>query len=473
MTELNKAEGITKNALCNTPNQHARPANLEICDHGIIFHGYQEYFLAKDWIQVLPEDVPLQKKRDFLLPYFQPRFLEQRTLLDLGANAAFYCFWAVQQKAEKAIAVDIDDEYLKIVEGAKQRLGFENLEIVRANVVDWQESADVVVALALVHWIYSCTALLGSLDAVIEKLAQLTKYMLIVEWIEPDDQAIQFFHHVDWNKDIVREPYTLEAFEAALSHYFCKSEVVGSISPTRKLYVAFHSPNEIDLSGPLPLIMSREKVLSSRLLAKENGIEYWSCLYDNGKTIYKQATLDLARREASFLSDLKSNYFPKVLRSWSEHKYTVVVLEKILGEPLEKGARDINEHPEEMYYFIENCLNILYELKQKGIVHRDIRPDNILMRAGKPVLLDFGWAVSEKQPYFTPNGLGASERPPDGSFCDVYSMGKVLERVNRERYPKFADVIKLMTEPDAYLRITDLVLLKLLFAMAFKREVHK
>lgn len=470
MTELDNAKGDIPNALCNTPNQHARPVSLEIHNQGIIFHGYQEYFLTKDWIQVSPMDFPLQKKYNLLLPYFRPRFLKQRTLLDLGANAAFYCFWALQQKAEKAIAVDIDEEYLKMVEEAKQQLGFEKLKIVRANVADWQEPGDVVVALALVHWIYSCTALIGSLDDVVGKLAQLTRYMLIVEWIEPEDPAIQFFHHIDWNKDVAREPYTLEAFEAALAHHFCRNMVIGEISPTRKLYVAFRSPYELDLSGPLPLIMPEEKLISSRFLAKEEGVEYWSCLYDDEKAIYKQATLDLAQREKNFLSDLKSDYFPKVLGGWSEQKYSVMVLEKILGEPLEKAAGNINEHPEKMYHFIEDCLNILCELKQNGIVHRDIRPDNILIRNGKPVLIDFGWAISEKQPYYTPDQLGVLGRPPDGSFCDIYSMGKVLEQVNQGRYPKFADIINLMTESDAYLRVTDLALLRLLFAMIFMRE---
>ena len=471
MTELDNTEG-GKKTLCNTPNQHTRPANLEIHDRGVVFHGYQEFFLAKDWIRVLREFVSLKIKHDLLLPYFQPRFLKHRTLLDLGANAAFYCFWALQQKAEKVIAVDIDEEYLEMIEEAKQRLGFENLEAVQANVADWQEPADIVVALALVHWIYSCSADMGSLDAVVEKLAGLTKYMLIVEWIEPEDPAIQFFHHIEWNKDIVREPYTLEAFEAALSHHFRKTEVIGSVSPTRKLYVAFHSPKEIDISGPLPLIMPKEKLISSRLLAKEDGIEYWSSVYDDNKAIYKQTTLDLAQRDASFLSDLKSKYFPKVLKSWTEHKYSVVALEKIVGEPMERAVGHINEHPKEMHHFIEDCLNILGELKQKGIIHRDIRLDNLLMRDGIPVLLDFGWAVSEKQPYHIPSGLGELGRPPDGSFCDVYSMGKVLEQVNQGRYPKFADVIQLMTEPDAYLRITDLTLLKLLFELAYKRELQ-
>ena len=473
MTELNNAGRGIKKALCITPNQYARQAYLEPRDHGIIFHGYQEYFLGKDWIQVLPVDDILQKKHELLLPYFQPRYLKNRTLLDLGANSAYYSFWALQQMVKKAIAVDIDEEYLKLVKKAKKRLGFDALEIVQANFADWNRPADIVVALALVHWIYSCTALFGSLDAVIGKLAQLTKYMLIIEWIEPDDQAIQFFHHIDWNNDIAHEPYTLELFEAALVRHFQKNVCIGKISPTRKLYVAFRSANEIDLSGPMPLIMPLENLISSRLLANEDGIDYWSYVFDDGKAIYKQATLDLATREAGFLSGYKSIYFPKVIKSWSESKYSVVVLEKIFGEPLLKVSRGINGDVEVMYRFIGDCLNILCELNKKGIVHRDIRPDNILMRNGKPVLLDFGWAVSEKQPYFIPYGLGVSERPTDGSFSDIFSMGMVLEKVNQGRYPKFAEVIKLMTEPDAYLRIYNLELLKLLFAMTYKREASK
>ena len=366
MTELDKREGANEN-LCKTPNQPARPSALEIHDHHVVFHGYQEFSLAKDWISVLPADNSLQVKYGLLLPYFQPRFLKQRTLLDLGANAAFYCFWALQQKAEKAIAVDIDEEYLKMIERAKQRLGFENLEIFQANVVDWQEPADVVVALALVHWIYSCSADLGSLDAVIGKLASLTKYMLIVEWIEPEDPAIQYFHHIEWNKNLIREPYTLEAFEAALARHFHKMEFIGSVSPTRKLYAAFHSITEVDISGPLPLIMAKEKLISSRLLAKEDGIEYWSCVYDDDKAIYKQATLDLAQRDANFLSDLKGRYFPKVLRSWTEDKYSGVVLEKIIGETIERAATRINERPKEMYQFIEDCRIFWANLRGKGL----------------------------------------------------------------------------------------------------------
>ena len=104
----------------------------------------------------------------------------------------------------------------------------------------------------------------------------------------------------------------------------------------------------------------------------------------------------------------------------------------------------------------------------KGILHRNIRRDNVFMQGGKPVLRDFGWAISEHDAYFSPLGLGGYERSPDALFSDVYSMGKILEYVNRQHYRPFDWVISLMTMEDASLRITDLVVLRTLFDTALK-----
>ena len=56
--------------------------------------------------------------------------------------------------------------------------------------------------------------------------------------------------------------------------------------------MAFRTDQEID--GPLPLIKDRECVISSRWVARNDGIDYWSRLYDGGNVIFKQATLNLA-----------------------------------------------------------------------------------------------------------------------------------------------------------------------------------
>jgi SAM-dependent methyltransferase len=448
------------------PNKYARAPKLELSDGRAVFYGYQEFILTRNSITVSERDENLQRKRDLLERFFRPAYLKRRKVLDLGSNAGFFCFWAVQNGADRSTAVDIDDTYLGMVRTAADRLGFDNVETIKSNVSDWDHPADVVLALALVHWIYSCTALFGSIDSIVSRLAQLTRFMLIVEWVDQEDPAMAFFHHTDWNKELVREPYDRADFEDALTRHFSRHVFVGEISPTRRLYVAFQTSHEIDLSGPLPLIMPKRSLISSRCLATSNGVEYWSRVYDQGDTIVKQTTLDLALREAHFLSQLTSDYFPRVLETRRKATYSVVVLEKIQGIPLSKAKEDINASPDRLHEFVQHCLNLVDELRLRGIVHRDILPENMIVRNGRPVLLDFGWAVSDTSPYFAPEGLGNLGRPPDGSFCDVYSMGRVFDGINERRYPAFSRVIELMTEPDPSLRITDPGILKILFASA-------
>ena len=108
-------------------------------------------------------------------------------------------------------------------------------------------------------------------------------------------------------------------------------------------------------------------------------------------------------------------------------------------------------------------MNLLDILQRLGIEHRDIRLDNIIVRDQKPVLINFGWAISKDKAFFTPLNLNQVERPLDGVHSDIYSMGKILDSVNRHKYPKFDLVIGLMTDEDRVSRITNLDCLKQLF----------
>jgi len=451
------------------PNKFTRPAHLSLSSHSATFQGYQEFILTKDAVTVLAVDVALRKTQELLTPFFKPRYLAQRSLVDLRANGGFFSFWARQNGADKVIALDMDDAYLKMMEAARAELGIENIEIVKADVADWHEPADVVLAFALNHWVYSCPSIFCSLDDAVEALAELTNYLLIVEWVDPADPAIDLVHHRDWNQAYAGGPYTPRAFETALACHFARYELIGEVSPTRRLYAAFRTPHEIDFSSPLPLLREKGSVIYGRFQAKHEGVEYWSYIYDDGEVIYKQATRDLAARGAGFLAELGSEHFPRVLSVRSEGMYSVAALEKIRGVPLSDAAAQIASSPGQLHDFINHCLEILKALRRQGILHRDISGQNILVREGKPVLLDFDWAVSLAHPFFTPEGLGRTGQPPDGSYCDVYSMGKVFEQINHGRYPAFDPVIEMMAESNASLRTTDLDTVMVLFAAAAGR----
>ncbi len=448
----------------NTPNKYARPAYLEETENTLTFHGYQEFSLGTGSLSVLDIDDNLRKKKELLDLYFTPSFLCDRTLTDFGANSGYFCFLALNNGGKSATAIDMDEDYLRMVRRAKSKYGYESLNVIRSNIEDWNEQSDIVLALALIHWIYSCTASFGDLHGIIEKFAKLAKYMLIIEWVEPDDPAINFFHHLNWNEQVKRGPYTLKAFEDALSKNFARYQCIGSVTPTRKIYIAYSTNHEIDLSGPLPIIKDKKTIISRRCLIIHEGKEYWSCVYDGGDAIFKQAATELAEREGLFLSQLDHEYFPKLLEVKSETGYSVLTLEKIHGDTLDKASDYLNSSPENFNAFIQHCLNLLEILQGLGIEHRDIRPDNIIVRDTKPVLIDFGWAISKNNAFFTPDTLNAAGgRPLDGLHSDIYSMGKIFDFINRHKHPRFDLVIDLMTDEDRLARVTNLDCLKQLF----------
>lgn len=452
------------------PNRHARPASLELGDHAAIFHGYQEFSLTREAIRVLPHDEALATKRRVLDPFLSRRYLAGRSVLDLGANGGFFSFWSLLSGATRAVAVDMDPEYVRMMEEARDRIGFGALETAKANVVDWEQPADVVLALALIHWIYSCTALYGTLDASVGKLAALTRYLLLVEWVGPEDHAVESFRHIEYNRDVVRGPYTLEAFEDALSHHFARWERIGEITPSRAMYAAFVTRNELDLSSPLPFAFPEETAIYSRRLARHDGVEWWSRIYDTGDAVHKQATGDLAAREGRILARLRGPAFPRVLASRAgPGGSSILSLERIEGVPLREAAAEIAAAPQRFAAFARDCLGILEALRREGIEHRDIRADNLIVRDGRPVLIDFGWAVAPGEGCFAPRWLGGPGRPPDGTFDDVYSLGAMLREVAGGALGGFDGLVGLMEAREADLRVTDLGVLRTLLDVAEAR----
>ena len=100
-------------------------------------------------------------------------------------------------------------------------------------------------------------------------------------------------------------------------------------------------------------------------------------------------------REARLLNSLKHSALPKVTDQFVEDNAQYIVMEYIEGEDLfERLRKSGRPFPvEEVLGWTDQLLEALDYLHGQGIIHRDIKPQNLkVTKQGKIILLDFGLA---------------------------------------------------------------------------------
>jgi serine/threonine protein kinase len=112
-----------------------------------------------------------------------------------------------------------------------------------------------------------------------------------------------------------------------------------------------------------------------------------------------QIIKDRFEREAAILEELgdNNNRIPKLYAYFSEEGQFYLVQEYIEGKTLAEKVANGNVLSESVVKeILKNLLFLLNFIHTKGIIHRDIKPDNIILRDSDniPVLIDFG-AVRE------------------------------------------------------------------------------
>ena len=87
-------------------------------------------------------------------------------------------------------------------------------------------------------------------------------------------------------------------------------------------------------------------------------------------------------------------------------------------------------------------VKILIELKVNNIQHRDIKPDNLMIKDGVIKLIDFGWAkyIDEEDKVSPPACLGYPYRPSWG-WDDNYSMRQIIKQMEFNINQKLEGVI--------------------------------
>lgn len=151
---------------------------------------------------------------------------------------------------------------------------------------------------------------------------------------------------------------------------------------------------------------------------------YWkgctSLIEKKGNVIKKRQVsyggYSLGSNEYRILSKVKSPCFPKVL----DFSKGVITLEDC-GVPITVETLPADWKKQLVY--------ILSALKREGIEHRDIRPDNLLVKDGIIKLIDFGWArMKDDPPDNPPSCLGYPYKPTYG-FDDNFSMKMVVRQI--------------------------------------------
>lgn len=105
------------------------------------------------------------------------------------------------------------------------------------------------------------------------------------------------------------------------------------------------------------------------------------------------------RREAAILEKLgeETDQIPRLYAYFEENEQFYLVQEWVEGETLTTRLQRLGRLNEaEVKEILLSLLPVLERIHQQGLIHRDIKPDNIILHhpSGKPVLIDFG-AVKE------------------------------------------------------------------------------
>jgi serine/threonine-protein kinase len=176
------------------------------------------------------------------------------------------------------------------------------------------------------------------------------------------------------------------------------------------------------------------------------------------KAMHPQLTndADMMRRfqqEVDILSQLDHPSIVKMLGSFSENGNIYMVMEFVEGQPLNSYVEQHGPLPEaEAVGYLRQVLSGLQYAHVRGFVHRDIKPNNIMIDKDKAKLLDFGIAknthgkrLTLRQAVIGTDGYMSPEQAEGYDVdrrSDIYSLGLVLfyMLIGHNAIPKGSDI---------------------------------
>jgi serine/threonine protein kinase len=160
--------------------------------------------------------------------------------------------------------------------------------------------------------------------------------------------------------------------------------------------------------------------------------------------------LDRFIEEAQTLARFEHPNIVRVFRYFRENKTGYMVLQFEEGKSLRNWLKELGRAPRqlELDQFLGPLLDALEMIHKRDFLHRDIAPDNIIMRKDRsPVLIDFGSARGEiasqsrtvsalVKPGYSPYEQYATTTSQQGPWTDIYALGATLyQAVTGKRPP--------------------------------------
>lgn len=213
---------------------------------------------------------------------------------------------------------------------------------------------------------------------------------------DPMHHRIALAYHAVHHKGGIAEEYKKYLGDATISELLeaLKESGVGWIEPKDKTVGKFNAY----WKG------------ATSVIYKQNG---QVCKTQTGYTDYPLIT-----NEFRILSHLDSKHFPKVYEI-NDNSITIEDCGEMLG---------VSNMPGDWKSQLEE---ILIDLKNSNIVHRDISLSNLMVKDGVIKLIDFGWAIinGEEEKITPPSCLGYPNKCSEG-FSDAYSMRCVTRQID-------------------------------------------
>jgi serine/threonine protein kinase, bacterial len=139
---------------------------------------------------------------------------------------------------------------------------------------------------------------------------------------------------------------------------------------------------------------------------------------------------DSFRREAAILRQLNHSQIPALYDTFTVRHTPHLVMEYMEGDTVESliFAKGKVFTEEEAFQLLKQVLTIVEYIHAKGIVHRDLRIPNILLRDEDVCIIDFGLArfLSEQDPHIETYILEKKLRRQIDVKSDIYALGHFL-----------------------------------------------